>query len=274
MSLSIVKDEKFLTVSLVIFKPDLLYLRKTLTSLVETNIFKQHDCFLLIVDNSPSSETEVTSLINEFLEIVPGKYITRPDNPGFGASHNLSLSIKSRFTLILNPDLEMDKNALSNAFEFMDAHEDCGLITPYATWGNGETQYLCKRYPSIFVLFLRFFASIKGKRFFHNYMRRYEMADTLTPQEVYWDPPIVSGCFMLFRYSIFEQLSGFNTRFFLYFEDFDISLRAGKITRIAYVPQVKVVHYGGHAARKGWRHIKLFGRSMATFFNIHGWKIF
>ena len=44
------------------------------------------------------------------------------------------------------------------------------------------------------------------------------------------------------------------------------------IAMLAYVPQVKVVHHGGHASRKGWRHIWMFGRSMVTFFNIHGWR--
>ncbi|KUE80788.1 hypothetical protein ATO46_14560 [Aeromonas schubertii] len=98
------------------------------------------------------------------------------------------------------------------------------------------------------------------------------MADQLNNRDMLWDPPIVSGCFMLFRTDVLQQLGGFDPRFFLYFEDFDISLRAGKISRIAYVPQVKVVHHGGHASRKGWRHIWMFGRSMVTFFNIHGWR--
>ena len=87
------------------------------------------------------------------------------------------------------------------------------------------------------------------------------MADQLNNHDVLWDPPIVSGCFMLFRTDVLQQLEGFDPRFFLYFEDFDISLRAGRVSRIAYVPQVKVVHHGGHASRKGWRHIWMFGRS-------------
>ncbi|MGQ6187605.1 hypothetical protein ACUNGB_06990, partial [Serratia sp. IR-2025] len=108
MSLPAIEDEKFLTISLVIFKPNLVDLRKTLAALVETNVFKAHDCYLLVVDNSPTTEPAVTSLIKEFLDVIPGNYISRPDNPGFGVSHNLSLAIKSKYTLILNPDLEMD----------------------------------------------------------------------------------------------------------------------------------------------------------------------
>lgn len=47
------------------------------------------------------------------------------------------------------------------------------------------------------------------------------------------------------------------------------SLRAHSITRIAYVPAVKIVHHGGHAARKGLRHIGLFARLALTFFRLH-----
>ena len=64
----------------------------------------------------------------------------------------------------------------------------------------------------------------------------------------------------------------FDRRFFLYFEDYDLSLRSAEITRIAYVPAVKVVHHGGHAARKGLRHIGMFVRGAALFFRLHGWK--
>ncbi|HNF67175.1 MAG TPA: glycosyltransferase family 2 protein, partial [Plasticicumulans sp.] len=54
---------------------------------------------------------------------------------------------------------------------------------------------------------------------------------------------------------------------------FDLSLRAGRITHIAQVSNVKIVHHGGHAARKGWHHIRMFVRSGITFFNTHGWKL-
>jgi hypothetical protein len=49
-------------------------------------------------------------------------------------------------------------------------------------------------------------------------------------------------------------------------------VRAGRLGELAWVPSVRIVHYGGEAARKGWRHVWLFGRSAVTFFNRHGWK--
>ena len=95
-----------------------------------------------------------------------------------------------------------------------------------------------------------------------------------TDEDVVWDPPIVSGCFMLFRGGLYRQLGGFDGRFFLYFEDFDLALRAGKVTRTAYVPAVRIVHEGGHAARKGLTHIKLFAKSALLFYKLHGFKLF
>jgi len=67
-------------------------------------------------------------------------------------------------------------------------------------------------------------------------------------------------------------IGGFADAFFLYFEDFDLSLRAAAAGRLAYVPSVRIVHHGGHAARKGLRHVFLFVGSAMTFFGRHGWR--
>ncbi len=67
---------------------------------------------------------------------------------------------------------------------------------------------------------------------------------------------------------------GFDPRYLLYFEDFDISLRTAEIARIAYVPTVRIVHEGGRAADKGLWHIWQFVRSAGIFFTQHTMKVF
>ncbi|WP_180898814.1 glycosyltransferase [Aeromonas caviae] len=264
-------SKKIVAISVVIFNVDIELLNRTLFNIIKASKLTSYNVEIHVRDNSVTSSDEVGSLLAIVAKNIVINYHHDGMNVGYGDGHNSCLT-QGNYHLILNPDLEVAPDALKNALEFMERHPECGLLTPFATWADGEVQRLCKGYPTVFDLLLRGFAPAFVKRLFQTRLAKYEMADQLNNHDVLWDPPIVSGCFMLFRTDVLQQLEGFDPRFFLYFEDFDISLRAGRISRIAYVPQVKVVHHGGHASRKGWRHIWMFGRSMVTFFNIHGWR--
>jgi GT2 family glycosyltransferase len=85
---------------------------------------------------------------------------------------------------------------------------------------------------------------------------------------------IISGCFMFCRTQALQKAGGFNPAFFLYFEDFALSLELGKMGRLEYVPAARIVHYGGEAVRKGFRHISYFFRSAIRFYSLYGWKWF
>lgn len=266
------EDVPFLTVSLVIFRPDLTGLEATLKSLAAAvRQLGQTATKVIIVQNC---ETEgIEEIIATSLNNIPFKLIKGHGNIGFGRGHNLALYDTGRIHLVLNPDIEMAADALVKAVEFFEAHDDCGLLTPHACWPDGSRQYLCKRYPALFDLLLRGFAPHFLKRLFSKRLARYEMSAE-TGGNTYWDPAIVSGCFMVFRGDVYRQLGGFDPRFFLYFEDFDIALRTAKVARIAYVPAINVIHEGGHAARKGFAHIKLFAMSAHLFYRLHGLKLF
>ena len=77
---------------------------------------------------------------------------------------------------------------------------------------------------------------------------------------------------MLFRTDVLKRLGGFDERYFMYFEDFDICMRMNGIAGIAYVPSICITHSGGNAARKGGRHIAMFVTSAVRFFSRWGWK--
>lgn len=222
-----------------------------------------------IIDNSPPSYQ------GEWLKIVAEEYFAQlicgHGNIGFGRGHNIILDRIGDFHLILNPDVELDENSLVLALNFMKSNPECGLLVPHSRWPDGTQQYLCKRLPTVFDLFLRGFTPPFVQSWFQRRLHHYEMRDVIG-NSIYWDPPMVSGCCMLYRGEILKKLSGFDPGYFLYYEDSDISLRTAKISRIVYFPEMKIIHHGGHAARKGWRHISMFIKSAARFFNTHGWR--
>lgn len=223
---------------------------------------------IFIVDNSDPSSFPLASQIDG-LDIV---VLSGHGNIGFGRGNNLVIDQVGDYHLVLNPDVEMAPDALEKALAFMEAHPECGLLTPLVYGTDGKRQFLCKRFPSVLDLALRGFAPSLLQQLFKKRLDRYQMAD-MPEDAVFWDPPIVSGCFMLFRGDVFKALHGFDPDYFLYFEDFDLSLRTAQISRIAFVPQVRIIHGGGYASRKGAWHIWQFVKSGLTFYRKFGLKL-
>ncbi|WP_312472005.1 glycosyltransferase [Brucella sp.] len=262
-----------ISICIVVYEPDRDILMKTFdTVTVAIKIFSGTKHFkLYVVDNSPTPTISVSD--HAIFSAIPCEIIYGQGNIGFGRANNLILERPiGRFHLVLNPDVELSVSTLGEALDFMERHSDCVLLTPAATYPDGSKQFLCKQYPSLFDLFIRGFGPRRIKQIFRRRLERYEMRDQ-TQQTVCWNPPIVSGCFMFFRGSIFRKLKGFDPRYMLYFEDFDISLRAASLGRIAYVPSVQIIHKGGNAAKKGLWHIHQFLRSAIIFFTSHKIKL-
>ncbi|MGI9285188.1 MAG: glycosyltransferase [Pseudomonadales bacterium] len=201
------------------------------------------------------------------------KLSTSESNVGFGGGHNHAINaLDSDIHLILNPDVELADDAILNALEFFESAPEVGLLSPRAVDANNSYLYLCKRYPAVFDLFVRGFVPQRWHHLFKERLSRYEMRELNVPQASVAAIEIVSGCCMFVRTPLLQAVGGFNDKYFLYFEDFDLSLRIGQLAGLAYVPSVNIIHYGGDAARKGWRHILLFARSALRFFQDHGWR--
>jgi GT2 family glycosyltransferase len=202
------------------------------------------------------------------LELVEGH-----GNLGYGRANNLALGrAASDVHLVMNPDVELDRGALVAALRALERHPGVGLVAPAVRGEDGAVQYLCKRYPSVWVLFLRGFAPAALRERFARHIADYEMRDVIG--DAYLEGvPLASGCFMVARTALLAKVGGFDPRFFMYFEDYDLTLRLAREAGVAYVPEARIVHLGGAASRKGWRHVAWFVGSAWRFFSRHGWKL-
>jgi GT2 family glycosyltransferase len=226
---------------------------------------------LALIDNSERSElgADLARLANDAgwrdVAVLSGH-----GNVGYGAGHNLAIrTTTSPHHLILNPDVELDPDSLFVALQTL-ALPGVVLVGAVGRDGDGRPGYLSKRMPGVWTFFLRGFAPAWLKRPFAGRLAHYEYRDL--PPDRFSDVLLVSGAFMLCRSDALQAVGGFDERYFLHFEDLDLSLRLHARGRVVSDPRVTLIHHGGHSAKKGLRHILLFARSACRFFSTHGWR--
>ena len=261
-----------LQVSVVTYQPDLPLLERTLDTLgiaieaaQDARVLKT--VHVALIDNSGDR-----GIAERVIDVGRTRFADKPvhvmflhghANIGYGAAHNLVLhGTGADYHLVLNPDAELAADALVNGVSWLDAHAEVGALAPAVVDATGARQYLCKRYPAVFDLALRGFAPRALRRLFEQRLARYEMRDVVDvdPPRDAIGVPVMSGAFVLAKRDAIDRTGGFDPRFFLYFEDFDWSVRLNEVARNAYVPSVNIVHHGGGAAGKGLRHVAVVRR--------------
>lgn len=225
-----------------------------------------------IVDNAAHEDGERFRSIFARLPGVDSKRLLCPDeNLGYGRAHNLCMHQGGDFHLILNPDVYLAEDAIFQGLQHLLSDKHCVLVAPTGVDQQQQPLFLAKRFPSVLDLALRGFAPQFIKQVFNKRLSHYQYTEQQT-QTAPYPIQIASGCCMLVRTDAIQRIGGFDPAFFLYFEDFDLSLRLAKQGQLHCVPQMKIVHDGGNTARKGLWHIRQFIDSAKLFFNKHGWR--
>lgn len=251
-----------ITSSLVTYHNDPAILKKVISSFLNTSLNVQ----LIISDNS------ATPAIETLAEDPRCEYVFNNANLGFGAAHNKgikSILDKSRYHLILNPDVTFPAGTLEVLYNFMENNPDVGLVMPKVLDFHGEMQYLCKTLPSPTDLIVRRFVYTIFPNLFKKRMTRYQMLDRDYNKS--FEAPSLSGCFMLLRVDALKKAGLFDERYFMYMEDIDLSRRVHQHYKTVYYPNVYIYH--GHA-RESYRLNKLLFthiRSAFKYFNKWGW---
>jgi GT2 family glycosyltransferase len=225
---------------------------------------------ILLIDNC-SDDSTIEFIKRNYPEIFVRKNKSRL---GYGANHNQNLAIaKGKFIVLMNADMVLTQESLFLLLKFMDRrHSDIGIVAPRVLNEDGTLQYLNKRYPGILDLFLRRFVPDKLKYLFDKRLGYYEMRDVGYDSII--DVPFLSGAFMFCRTDLIKAVSGFDERYFLYFEDVDLCRRVQKTHRTVYYPDAVVTHRWGRAAHKNLKWTIVFMKSAVQYFNKWGCQLF
>lgn len=248
--------------SIVVFKSAKNDLRRAITSFLSAGL----NTYLYVIDNSPTDDLK-DACISENVE-----YVFNGNNLGFGAGHNIAIrkmAGKTKYTLIMNPDIYFEKGNLEKLFNFMEENEDIGLAMPKVLYPDGSLQYICRLLPSPYDMLIKKINIRILKHFLDPQRFRHELR--FTGYDKVMDVPYLSGCFMLARANVFEKAGMFDERFFMHFEDVDLTRRIHRLCRTVYYPEAVIYHRYEKGSDKDARIFKHLVVSGIKYFNKWGW---
>jgi GT2 family glycosyltransferase len=193
---------------------------------------------VVVVDNSPN-DPELAQVLKNFPET---HLIDAPENLGFGKGNNLGIDwalahTSCEYIFILNNDAMVKPDTITCLMQAMEEHPEAGITVPRIVlaehpdklwYGGGEVDW--KRGAAIA-------PGVQGA----------SDADlALTSRFV----SFATGCAMFFRREVLEKEKGFSSRFFMYEEDLELSLRVQESGwKIWYDHKALVSHIGQGSTR-------------------------
>jgi len=240
------------------------FLNESIRSLKLSKFEKELE--IIVVDNN-SFDGTVDELRSKHPDV---KIIKNNENYGFGKAVNQAAEIaQGEFFLILNPDTIVEEQTVSTLISFMEDNPDTGLIGPKILNSDGSLQQACKRsFPTIGVALPKIFGLDKVFPRL-KWAGRYNLT-YLDPDKVH-SVDAVSGSCMVISKRLFNEVEGFDPRFFMYGEDIDLCFKVHqKGLDVKYVPMTSILHFQGESVKSApFDSISAFYEAMTLFSEKH-----
>ncbi len=194
---------------------------------------------VIIVDNA-SSDNSLSDIEKLGVSVT---LIQNSENNGFATACNQGAAEStSDYFLFLNPDTRLFEDSLSFPITFMQSSKntDVGIVGIQLLDENDNVARSCSRTPSLIIFLVQALGFNRLPKFRHLTHSMQEW-----PHDTTRDVDQVIGAFFLIRQSLFESLGGFDQRFFVYFEEVDLSYRVSKLGyRSIYLSNAQAFHAG------------------------------
>jgi len=174
---------------------------------------------VIVVDNA-STDGSAEELVVTAARL---SVIRNAENRGFAAACNQGAAVgHAPLLLFLNPDVRVAPDTIAQTVNFLadPTQTATGIVGVRLLDRQGRTSRTCARRPTVAAMLLRtlFLDRIMPNIVLPHFMTEWDHLDTRPVDQV-------MGAFLMIRRELFERASGFDQRFFVYYEDLDLCLR-------------------------------------------------
>lgn len=220
---------------------------------------------IIVVDNS-SGDGTIEWLHRDWPDI---KIVSLDKNVGFAVGNNKGAECATgEYLLLLNTDTIVLPTTLSGLMSVLTENPQVGCVGARHLNTDGTLQRSMDSFPNLEADFftltelhrLNWVARFLGRR--HAWW-----SDHCEYREVDW----VNGACMLIRRRTFEEVGGFDPRFFIYGEEVDLCYRIRKAGwKIVFSPDAEIIHFGGAAMdHVALRRLLLKYEGLVRFYDSH-----
>lgn len=202
------------------------------------------DYEVIVVDNN-SEPRLTTTLSDSFPESSKIRTVQLPENIGFGRANNEGAKVANgEYLFFLNPDTILINNSVKILSDFLDSNHKAGIC--------GANLFTADKLPT-FSHFM-FMPGILWElnNTLHNAISNYKHGvnfmhnHTADPLKV----GFISGADLMIRKELFDEIGGFDPKFFMYFEETDLCFQVKKAGfEVFNIPTAKIIHLEGGAVK-------------------------
>lgn len=240
------------------FKPEIscIYVNYRSASLLESSLrsLLEHETRVpfevIVVNNDRNEKKEIDELCKQY----GAECIEAFQNPGFGSSINTGAAkARGEILFFINPDTQWKNPFFPIVLDTLHTNTNIGALGIQLVSLEGVPE------------------STKAGRAFSLAITTFVPgAGTGTPFSSAW----VSGGAMFIPKHIFQEVGGFDERFFMYFEDMDLCLRLQKQGyEIVFQDDCQIIHLGGKSHITKASQKQIYDRSLYLYTQKH-WSPF
>jgi GT2 family glycosyltransferase len=228
----------------------------------------------IVIDNKSSDNSAI--VVENFIKIFKHdvKLIKNSENLGFTKGCNQGIKESDGdYIMLLNPDTQIQEDALLKLFDYLKSNENYGAIAPQLITRNKTVQYSCRTFPyyrDLFFEISRLSTIFSMNKFFARWKMRYFNHEEITEVE----QPMAAA--LMIKSDVLKKMNYLDERFFMFFNDIDTCKQIYNLGyKIIFYPDAKIHHKIGTSILKDRvKMIKAWNSDCLMYFRKNNYNFF